>query len=98
MYTIVLLTYALIGQSRGNTVWTVGVSEAVFFAQPNQSLNKTNEGVSMNNGMYTATGTPAPIQNYQYPPGSVPMMQSNPAQLGQYGQDGINHQSTYPQV
>ncbi|KAG6875479.1 hypothetical protein C0992_003705 [Termitomyces sp. T32_za158] len=34
LYTVTLLVFAFIGQSRGNAVWTASVNEASFLAQP----------------------------------------------------------------
>jgi hypothetical protein len=105
LYTITLLTYTLIAQSRGNNVWKLSVAEAVFFPQ-----NATNE-VAATQPAYSLAGAPTPMaQQYQYPPGSVPMQQAAMPIQGQYtpyitqpnstlvNYPASNTHSAYPQV
>ncbi|KAG6917506.1 hypothetical protein DXG01_002253 [Tephrocybe rancida] len=68
LYTATLLVFALVGQSRGNTVWKSSVSEADFFTvKPSGAqLQPGGATVYLNTGAYP----PAPMQQlpvtYQY--------------------------------
>ncbi|KAF5382225.1 hypothetical protein D9615_004267 [Tricholomella constricta] len=72
LYTLTLLVYSLISQSRGNNVWRSAVSETTFFTPPSQAFPQAAP-IFVSPAVYV----PAPVQ--QYPPGSGPMTQASPA-------------------
>jgi len=82
-YGIVLLTFTIIAQTKGRSLWKVGVNEAVFSGPASTQPFQNYQGEPGKEGIYgMPVGTPlvAP-QQYQYPPGGVPTMQgvvSNP--------------------
>lgn len=82
-YGIVLLTFTIIAQTKGRSLWKVGVNEAVFSGPAPTQPFQNYQGEPGKEGIYgMPVGTPlvAP-QQYQYPPGGVPTMQgvvSNP--------------------
>ncbi|KAG6827430.1 hypothetical protein H0H92_011831 [Tricholoma furcatifolium] len=83
LYTVILLIFSLIGQSRGNVVWTTSVSEANFFATREQGFNPGlmqggSAAVYQNTGattMYQNTGIVPPMPMQQYP--SSPALLNN---------------------
>ncbi|KAG6833358.1 hypothetical protein H0H87_007975 [Tephrocybe sp. NHM501043] len=63
LYTLTLLIFSLIGQSRGNAVWRSSVSEAIFFEtkQNEAYLQPAGATVYLNTGAYIS---PSPMQQY----------------------------------
>ncbi|KAF9466509.1 hypothetical protein BDZ94DRAFT_1251091 [Collybia nuda] len=92
VYSIILLTFTLIAQSRGNNVWRLSVNEAVFFL-PRATSSPTGQP-----GIATAPPTIIAAQ-YQYPPGSAPMQQAAAPQISAYSsQPTPVSYTSYPQV
>ncbi|KAG6862019.1 hypothetical protein C0995_008207 [Termitomyces sp. Mi166 len=82
LYTVTLLVLALVGQSRGNTVWNTSVAEAHFFE------NKPN------NGSPQLYGVPLYIQT----PATYPLVTPQYTMVQQYSAGPVPGHSALPQV